>query len=287
MGYFGVVGGDRRQLYAARSLEARGWTVLLFGWERGEGAGGFSQVPLEELGRRCENVLLPLPATRDGLFLNAPFSQEPIPLDGAFARALSGCRVFAGMAGPLKASSPLWEEVPLWDYFAREELVLGNAFLTAEGAIALAVEKSPGGLWGSRCLVAGFGRIGKALCLGLRGLGAQVECCARKPRDMTAIRALGCKALSFQEVGGPYQVIFNTVPAPVLGEGALARQDRDTLLLELASAPGGIDAQAARRLGIPLVEAPSLPGRYSPKASGELIVEAVYHMLEEERRKLR
>ena len=33
MGYFGVVGGDRRQLYAARSLEKRGWNVLLAGWE--------------------------------------------------------------------------------------------------------------------------------------------------------------------------------------------------------------------------------------------------------------
>ena len=90
MGYFGVVGGDRRQLYAARSLEKRGWNVLLAGWEQGEGTEGLHQVSLEEVGRQCENVLLPLPVTRDGLMLHAPFSQAPIPLGDGFARLLSG-----------------------------------------------------------------------------------------------------------------------------------------------------------------------------------------------------
>lgn len=286
MGYFGVVGGDRRQLYAARSLEKRGWNVLLAGWEQGEGTEGLHQVSLEEVGRQCENVLLPLPVTRDGLMLHAPFSQAPIPLGDGFARLLSRCRVFVGMAEKLQATSSLWQQIPLLDYAAREEMALGNAFLTAEGAIALAVEKIPGGLWGSRCLVTGFGRIGKALCLDLRGMGAQVACCARKPWDLTAIRALGCKALTYEEMDGPYSVIFNTVPAPVLGERALSRQSEDTVLLELASAPGGIDREAARRWNVPVIDAPSLPGKYSPKASGELIVEAVYPMLHEERRNL-
>ena len=71
-------------------------------------------------------------------------------------------------------------------------------------------------------------------------------------------------------------MIFNTVPAPVIGEELLSRQGPDTLLLELASAPGGIDRAAAEKRGLFLLDAPSLPGRFSPKASGELIKEAVY-----------
>ena len=134
-------------------------------------------------------------------------------------------------------------------------------------------------------MVAGFGRIGKALCLDLRALGAQVDCAARKPRDLAAIRAMGCGALTYGQVGGPYDVIFNTVPAPVIGEEILARQGPDTLLLELASAPGGnLPPGGPRPGGLRLLDCPSLPGRFSPKASGELVKEAVYHILEERRK---
>lgn len=284
MAVFGVLGGDRRQLYLARSLEEDGHTLFLHGLEGLAGAAAFPALPLEELGRRCPVVLLPLPAVREGGFLNAPSAQAPIPLDDSFAAALAPCLVLGGMVGKLRQTSPLWETIPLEDYYQREELTVGNAFLTAEGALALAVEHAPGALGGSRCLVAGFGRIGKALCLDLRALGAQVDCAARKPRDLAAIRAMGCGALTYGQVGGPYDVIFNTVPAPVIGEEILACQGPDTLLLELASAPGGICRRAAQARGLRLLDCPSLPGRFSPKASGELVKEAVYHILEERRK---
>ena len=283
MEIFGVVGGDQRQLYLARALERKGNRVFLNGLETLEGAGDFTCLPLEELAQRCPVVLLPLPATRDGKNLQAPFSREPIPLGDGFARMLCHCQVLGGMVEKLRETSPLWESIALEDYYQREELTLGNAFLTAEGAVALAIQQFPGSLGGSRCLVTGFGRIGKALCADLRGLGAQVDCCARKPWDLAAIRALGCGPVTYDAIPGPYDMIFNTVPAAVLGEEPLSRQGPDTLLLELASAPGGIDRQAAERFHLSVVDAPSLPGRFSPKASGELIAEAVLHMLEERR----
>ena len=106
-----------------------------------------------------------------------------------------------------------------------------------------------------------------------------------RPIDLhlAAIRALGCTPRTYGGLAAPYDVIFNTVPAPVIGEELLSRQGPDTLLLELASAPGGIDRAAAEKRGLFLLDAPSLPGRFSPKASGELIKEAVYHMLQERR----
>ena len=108
-----------------------------------------------------------------------------------------------------------------------------------------------------------------------------MDCCARNPRDFTVLRALGCQPLAYGRLERPYDVIFNTVPAPVLTAQALSRQRWGTLLLELASPPGGIDREAARRFGLRVVDAPGLPGRLSPKAAGELIKEAVYAMMEE------
>lgn len=71
------------------------------------------------------------------------------------------------------------------------------------------------------------------------------------------------------------------MPARVIGAPVLAQQDADTLILELASAPGGIDRESAARLQVRVVEALSLPGRVAPKTAAEYIKEAVYNMLEE------
>lgn len=277
---FGVLGGDRRQLYLAQSLAGDGYPVYTSCLGEETPPGCLGALSPAELAACCGILLLPLPAVRNGA-LNAPLAPAPIPLDGEFARLFLGKQVYGGMLSPLLATSPLWEEVAPRDYYTREELLLGNAFLTAEGALGLAIHEYEGSLGGSRCLVTGFGRIGKALCTALKGLGAQVDCCARKPRDFTVLRALGCRGLAYGRLERPYDVIFNTVPAPVLTAQALSRQRWGTLLLELASPPGGIDREAARRLGLRVVDAPGLPGRLSPKAAGELIKEAVYAMMEE------
>lgn len=278
-GNFGVAGGDQRQLYLARSLMADGCSVRVSCLE--EGSGGLPQTDLAQLAAESQYILLPLPATRDGRALNAPLSRREIPLDDSFARLFSGKTVLGGMLGPLTASSDLWRAADCHDYYAREELVAGNACLTAEGAIGLAIQEYKGALGGARCLVTGYGRIGRALCGMLRGMGAQVDCAARKAKDLTLIRASGCRAVAYQELEDRYELIFNTVPAQVLGERVLAAQSPEGLILELASPPGGVDLEAAGRLGLRVLPAPSLPGKLSPKASGELIKEAVYNILEE------
>ena len=254
--------------------------LSLCGLERGEGAEGFPSSLQKSWGSFAKWFCC-LPATRDGLTLSAPLARAPILLDSGLAQNLKGCTVLAGMAGGLRKSSPLWETLPVLDYYAREELTWATLFSRQKEPWPWLWSTAPSA--GGSAVGGGFGRIGKALCLALRGLGAQVDCAARKPWDLAAIRALGCTPRTYGGLAAPYDVIFNTVPAPVIGEELLSRQGPDTLLLELASAPDGIDRAAAEKRGLFLLDAPSLPGRFSPKASGELIKEAVYHMLQERR----
>lgn len=277
----GVLGGDRRQLYLARSIAADGYPVYISRLELGEEEEDPVSLEPEELAKRCRVILLPLPATRDGAFLNAPLSGKELPLDDGFASLFLGKTVYGGMMEKLYATSELWGSVEAYDYYAREELTVGNAFLTAEAALGLAIGEYEGALGGSRCLVTGFGRIGRALCSFLKGLGARVDCCARKAEDLTEIGAMGLRPLQYRELKEPYDLIFNTVPARVLGAQQLSHQRRDTLIIELASQPGGLDLEAAHRLGLRVKSAPSLPGKMSPKAAGELIKETVYNMMEE------
>ena len=278
---FGVIGGDERMRYLAASIAADGYPVCVHGFENLGPSRGAAETTLSELAQKSSVILLPLPATRDGLTLNAPFAAEEIRLDDAFALLFHNRTVYGGMIQRLVASSVLWREIEPEDYYRREELAVGNAIPTAEGAVSIAIQEYPGTVNGAKCLVTGFGRIGKNLAMILRGMGAHVYGAARRKEDLMRMRAFGVEPLTYREITRRFDVIFNTVPARVIGAPVLTQQDADTLLVELASAPGGIDLESAARLGLHVVQAQSLPGRVAPKTAAEYIKEAVYNMLEE------
>lgn len=278
---FGVIGGDERMKYLAQSIAADGYPVCVCGLEKLGTCRGAAECDLPQLAAKSSVILLPLPATKDGLFLNAPYAENEIRLDDDFARLFMHKTVCGGMLQRLTASSSLWREIEPEDYYRREELAVGNAIPTAEGAVGIAIREYPGTINGAKCLITGFGRIGKNLAIILRGMGAEVFCAARKKADLMQMRAFGVQPLTYREIGKRFDLIFNTVPAKVLTSPVLMQQTRDTLIIELASAPGGTDLKRAEELHLHVIDAPSLPGRVAPKTAAEYIKEAVYNILEE------
>lgn len=278
---FGVIGGDVRMKYLAQSIAADGYPVCVCGLEKLGTCRGAAECDLPQLAAKSSVILLPLPATKDGLFLNAPYAENEIRLDDDFSRLFMHKTVCGGMLQRLTASSSLWREIEPEDYYRREELAVGNAIPTAEGAVGIAIREYPGTINGAKCLITGFGRIGKNLAIILRGMGAEVFCAARKKADLMQMRAFGVQPLTYREISRRFDLIFNTVPAKVLTSPVLMQQTRDTLIIELASAPGGIDLKRAEELHLHVIDAPSLPGRVAPKTAAEYIKEAVYNILEE------
>ena len=278
---FGVIGGDERMKYLAQSIAADGYPVCVCGLEKLGTCRGAAECDLPQLAAKSSVILLPLPATKDGLFLNAPYAENEIRLDDDFARLVMHKTVCGGMLQRLTASSSLWREIEPEDYYRREELAVGNAIPTAEGAVGIAIREYPGTINGAKCLITGFGRIGKNLAIILRGMGAEVFCAARKKADLMQMRAFGVQPLTYREISRRFDLIFNTVPAKVLTSPVLMQQTRDTLIIELASAPGGTDLKRAEELHLHVIDAPSLPGRVAPKTAAEYIKEAVYNILEE------
>ena len=278
---FGVIGGDERMKYLAQSIAADGYPVCVCGLEKLGTCRGAAECDLPQLAAKSSVILLPLPATKDGLFLNAPYAENEIRLDDDFSRLFMHKTVCGGMLQRLTASSSLWREIEPEDYYRREELAVGNAIPTAEGAVGIAIREYPGTINGAKCLITGFGRIGKNLAIILRGMGAEVFCAARKMADLMQMRAFGVQPLTYREIGRRFDLIFNTVPAKVLTSPVLMQQTRDTLIIELASAPGGTDLKRAEELHLHVIDAPSLPGRVAPKTAAEYIKEAVYNILEE------
>ena len=280
---FGVLGGDRRQIALAESLAASGFAVYVCGFDSTEFSPSIKKVSFDELARQCEIVILPLPVTDDGVNVKTEFSEEKIALDDVFAQKMNGKRVFGGMMERLYRTSSLWKNIRSDDYYMRDDFAIRNAVPTAEGAIEIAMREYPGTISGSRCLVAGFGRVGKTLARMLQGIGAQVTVSARRPSDIAWIESSGYRSAITGRIGAQeqYDIIFNTVPAMIFNRKILSELRNCCLLVDLASAPGGVDFEAAEKIGIKAILAPSLPGRVAPKKAGEIIKETVCRMIGE------
>lgn len=280
---FGIIGGDSRQIALADSIASDGFTVLADGFEHVEFADQVRKAGLEEIVENCENIILPLPVTADGSHVRMEYSSEKIVLDDAFAALMRGKEVFGGMMGRLYQTSEIWATVNTYDYYTREEFAIRNAVPTAEGAIAIAMREYPGTVNGSRCLVTGFGRVGKTLAWMLHGIGAKVTASARRQSDIAWIESCGCESVLTEHIceGDSYDVIFNTVPAVIFNRRVLSRIKGKPLLIDLASPPGGVDYAAAEKIGVRTIHALSLPGKAAPKAAGEIMKNTIYNILEE------
>ncbi|MDO5123431.1 MAG: dipicolinate synthase subunit DpsA [Eubacteriales bacterium] len=282
---FGIIGGDKRQLYCARSLCDDGYVVTLGGFDKVLSMKGVELTSPFEAALMSEIVILPLPSVNADGRIPAPFSEGGISLTPNLITAMKGKKIFCGFKDKLiKAAPSLHGEI--FDYYAREEFAVENAVVTAEGAVEIAMNNYEGTLNGSNCLVAGFGRIGKALLTMLKGLGANVTVSARKPSDFAWIKSTGANFTKTENIQEPnsFDIIFNTVPARIFTPVLLAKLKPEVLIIDLASADGGVDFFSAERMGITAIHALSLPGKCAPKTAGEIVKNTIYHILEEEYR---
>ena len=284
MNRFGILGGDKRQIYLAQSIAADGYQVYACGFDEDVEMKRVVKVSFDELTDTCGLIILPLPVTQDGKYLNMPFSKEKFLLDDTFAEKMVDKQVFGGALNRLKTTSTLWYKIAMYDYSMREEFAVQNAVPTAEGAIMIVMELSEGTINGSNCLVTGYGRIGKVLSEILKGLGANVTVSARKPADLAWIQLNGYQAVQtsqLADLSGNFDFVFNTIPSFIFTRKVLSRHHKDTLFIELASTPGGFDKEAVSKLGLKLIPALSLPGKVAPRAAGNIIKDTIYNIMEE------
>lgn len=287
-----VIGGDARQIGAAKALAMRG--VCVYVW--GNATAKEITLPIRhctdwrDAVRGANVLLLPLPMSGDGVHLHAPIAEgeKGIRLDSLLKEAEE--RLILGGKIPESFSLRAQERgVHCIDYFNSEILQLKNALPTAEGAIEIAMHELPVTLDGAHVAVIGYGRIGDLLSLKLRALGARVTVYARRPEVLTLAQLHHCQAIMLGEetntllshIPEDVRVIFNTVPACLFSEEVLRSLHRGCVFIDLASAPGGIDRVAAERFGIRCIWATALPGKYAPETAGQIIAETAMHILRE------
>ncbi len=282
---FAVIGGDLRQAHLANRLSAKGHKVTALLLDKNvELSSKVSQAASVGCISPCDVVVFGLPMCAEDMSINAPYSNREITLEECFKHINADAIVMGGRITPEIKKLAEKHGIDIIDYLQREEMAVLNAVPTAEGALAIAMEEMPTTIFGLRVLVTGFGRISKVLVKILVAMGAEVTVAARKYSDLAWIKIYGAKPVhisALEDVATSADVIFNTVPAMVLDDGVLSKLSRDCLVIDLASKPGGVDFNMARRLGIKVVWALSLPGKVAPITAGEIIKDTVLNIADE------
>ncbi|MEG1239801.1 MAG: dipicolinate synthase subunit DpsA, partial [Oscillospiraceae bacterium] len=278
---FWVVGGDMRQVKLAQLLSEDGHTVHTYGLERAPGLGKAEN--LAEI-VRADCVILPLPVWGVDGGLNAPMGAKSCSLTEILDALQPGQIACGGMIPEELMEYAVGRGITLTDYFLREELIIATAVPTAEGAVQIALEELPITLSGARVLVTGFGRVGKVTAHRFSNLGARVTVAARNYADLAWADAYGyCtqRLCDIERFLCGYDLVVNTIPVCILEERHLAELRPGALVIDLASKPGGVDFEAAAKLGVRVIWALSLPGKVAPVTAGAAIRDTVYHILEE------
>ncbi len=277
------LGGDKRQIIAENVMHDMGWNTAVcanrdIAMARGKQYGD-SLTALST----SKVIVFPLPVDKDTLYLNG---SNEISLSDILDLIKPSSLVFGGKIPPDICVRLTEKNIRYIDYYT-DEFQIRNALPSAEGAIGVALCEMPITLSGSQCFVVGYGRIGKLLALKLQLLGANVIVGARKPTDLAFASVNGHKPLSIAD-GIPcrpltsFDAIFNTAPIRLFDRERVRAMRKETLYFELASAPYGIDFEAAEELGLRVIRAEGLPGKYSPISAGKILAESVVHILSKE-----
>lgn len=255
---YAVIGGDVRFAYLTRLLRTCGYDARAVNGVRCD-VPGVPTAERSELGS-AKSAVMNWPCPDGAELLNA------LP---------PGASVF--FCGPGQPEN-VPKELDWVDLWRDERLQLENAWLTAEGAICAAMNAGQSALKDCHCLVIGWGRIGKALTAMLVGMNAHVTVASRSEKGRNGASERGAESISTYRLAENLrgkQIIFSTSPQRVLDGDALRYADPDAMVIDLSSAPFGVDIEAARSLKLRAWREPRLPGRYCPFSAAKAILQAI------------
>lgn len=282
---YAVIGGDSRQVYLANYLLKKGHTVIVYGMRHPQLLKGcIPAATPSQLITPNTHIILPLPVTKDGVHLFIPTEEETFTIEELKCLLTSSNLIFGGVIPKELASFCEYRKIPCYDLMQDSAVAVRNGIATAEGAIAHAIFESSSTLHQSRALVVGYGRCGKVLAHKLAGLGTYVSVAARTPFDLALAESYGFGAIPMNRLKrniGRFSFIFNTVPAPILTSDLLCKLQSDTIIIDIASVPGGTDFNYAKKHNLCAKLCLGIPGKTAPRSSGEILAEAIlnYHTL--------
>lgn len=274
---YGILGGDNRNIKLSILLAKEKNIVYTYGLEKAEEIKNNQKInictDLKEILEKADNIISAIPFSKDGKNINMPYSEEKIAIQDCI-KLMKNKVLIAGQISEETKDIAQKNNCKIIDIMKKEEIVILNTIATAEGTIQILMENTDTILQGLKVLILGFGRVSKTLAQKLQQLQMEVTCAARKETDIAWIETYGYNFININNINekfSEYDVIINTVPAQIITEKEMEYISKKTILIDLASYPGGVDFEKAKEKNLKVIWALGIPGKVAPETSAIFI----------------
>ncbi|MDP4171931.1 MAG: dipicolinic acid synthetase subunit A, partial [Bacillota bacterium] len=232
---------------------------------------------------------LPVPGTNLEGQVETIFSNEKVYFtEELLLQTPEHCVIYSGISNPYLTGITSNAKRKLVQLFERDDVAIYNSIPTVEGTIMMAIQHTDFTLHGSRIAVLGLGRVGMSVARTFHALGAKVSVGARKTEHLARITEMGVDPFHLNDLEREVRdtdILINTIPYLIVTASVLSKMPAHSLVIDLASKPGGTDFRYAEKRGIKALLAPGLPGIVAPKTAGQILANVLSQLLQEEQSK--
>ncbi|MFB6466692.1 dipicolinic acid synthetase subunit A [Cytobacillus sp. Hz8] len=283
-----VIGGDARQLEIIRKLTELDSKLSLIGFEQLDHAfSGAIKEKLDEVDfSNIDSIILPVPGTSLDGQIETIFSNEKVYLsEEVLMKTPPHCTIYSGITNSYLNAITKKANRRLVQLFSRDDVAIYNSIPTVEGTIMMAIQHTDFTIHGSKTIVLGLGRVGMSVARTFASLGARVQVGARKSEHIARITEMGLTPFHINDLAQHVRdvdICINTIPHLVVSASVISRMPSHTLIIDLASKPGGTDFRYAEKRGIKALLAPGLPGIVAPKTAGQILANVLSQLLQDD-----
>nr|WP_144920024.1 dipicolinic acid synthetase subunit A [Paenibacillus bovis] len=286
--HIAVIGGDARQLEIIKKLTELDAKLYLIGFEQlAQPFSGAYKEKIEDVDfSQLDCIILPVPGTNLEGEVDTIFSSDKVVLtEEILNKTPSYCTIYSGISNSYLDEIVNQSKRKLVQLFQRDDVAIYNSIPTVEGTIMMAIQNTDITIHQSKVAVLGFGRTGMSVARTFSLLGAKVKVGARSSAHLARITEMALTPFHLRNLKdevSDLDICINTIPHLVLNAGVLAKMPPNTLIIDLASKPGGTDFRYAEKRGIKALLAPGLPGIVAPKTAGQILANVLAQLIAED-----
>ncbi|MBD8068249.1 dipicolinic acid synthetase subunit A [Bacillus sp. PS06] len=283
-----IIGGDARQLEVIRKLIELDAKLSLIGFDQlDHGFTGASKEQIDELDfSTVDAIILPVAGTNMEGIVETIFSNEKVHLtEEILANTPEHCTIYSGISNDYLNNIVSSTNRKLVKLFERDDVAIYNSIPTVEGTIMIVIQHTDITIHDSNVMVLGLGRVGMSVARTFAALGAHVKVGARKSEHIARIKEMGLTPFLLSDLDKEVidiDVCINTIPTRIVTASVISKMPPHTLIVDLASKPGGTDFRYAEKRGIKALLAPGLPGIVAHKTAGQIIANVMTQLLLEQ-----
>lgn len=280
-----ILGGDARYVYIIQYLIRENANLTIFGFDEYP----FSVEDINLVNNDSidfslyDAIILPITGISSTGEIVPTFSKQTFYLTAKHLKETKeDCIIFTGTANQFLNQITERTNKQLITLFNRDDVAILNSIPTAEATLKLAIEHTDYTMHGSNIYILGFGRVGFTTARLFHNIGAHVTIVTRNYSHFARIREMNMIPLHPNQLSNHLdnvQIIINTIPHLILTRTIIKQIDKKSLIIDLASSPGGTNFSAAKDHHIQALHALGLPGKTAPKTAGNILGETITHIL--------